>query len=374
MSGRVLIIGLGDLGRRYAASLAARGRIDALILAGGGKGQGPAIAAMIESCHAVPTRYEALDATRQGDVEALLRRAQPDLVLQCASLFSPWEILAGDDPHIRAIRSAGVAIQLPAQLPILHAVMSAARAVDMSAPVINLSWPDGTNPIMARMGLAPTLGLGNLTMIVQRVHAALARDATEHGRNPRAVPLVRALGDASTLWPVLSSTPPEDPERGCRIYLGEEGTRADAWAYRGPPLESGAHLNELTCASSVAVVEALLPGGPSVRASCPGVGGLAGGYPIRIEAGRVAFDLPPAVSLDDAIAFNASLAEEDGIARIERDGTVVYTEHARSVMASIDPVLAEPLRPSRAAERFPHLIAALTARRPATPQRRRGSP
>ncbi len=374
MSGRVLIVGLGDLGRRYAAALAARGSVDALILAGGGKGRGPAIAGMIESCHAVPARYVPLDATRQGDIETLLRRERPDLVLQCGSLFSPWEILAGDDPHIATIRSAGVAIQLPAQLPILFAVMSAVRTVDVPAPVVNLSWPDGTNPIMARLGLAPTLGLGNVTMIVQRVRAALARDAAEHGRNPRDIPLVRALGDAGALWAALSSTPPGNPAEGCRIYLGEEGRRGDEWAYRGHPLESGVHLNELTCASSVAVIEALLPGGAPIRASCPGVGGLPGGYPIRVEDGRVAFDLPPGVSLEDAIAFNTSLAREDGIARVESDGTVIYTDHARAVMAAIDPELAEPLAPARAIERFPRLIAALRAPRPATRQRRRGMP
>lgn len=374
MPGRVLIVGLGDLGRRYAAALAARGAIDALILAGGGKGRGPAIAGMIESCYAVPARYVALDAMRQADVESLLRRERPDLVLQCGSLFSPWEILAGDDPHIRAIRSAGVAIQLPAQLPILYSVMSAVRALDLPAPVVNLSWPDGTNPIMARMGLAPTLGLGNVTMIVQRVRAALARDAIDHGRNPEEVPLVRALGDASTLWAVLSATPPADPAHGCRIYLGEDGQRGDTWAYRGLPLESGAHLNELTCASSIDVIEALLPGDRAIRASCPGVGGLPGGYPVRIDGGRVAFDLPPGLSLEDAIAFNISLAREDGIARIESDGTVIYTDQARAIMAAIDPELAEPLAPARAAERFPRLIAALTARRAATRQRRRGTP
>ncbi len=71
-------------------------------------------------------RYLALDATRANDVAAVLRREQPDLVLQCASLFSPWEILAGDEARVSRIRSAGVGIQLPAQLHI--AVMRPASA------------------------------------------------------------------------------------------------------------------------------------------------------------------------------------------------------------------------------------------------------
>ena len=353
MGGRVLIVGLGDLGRRYAAALAARGKVEELVLAGGGKGRGADIAGLIESCHGVRVRYLPLDATKAGDVAALLRRERPDLVLQCASLFSPWEILAGDAPRVRRVRAAGVGIQLPAQLPIAIAVMRAVREVGFGGPVINLSWPDGTNPILAKMGLAPTLGLGNATMIWARVRAALRQSGD-------AEPLVRVLGDASTLWAVLRAAPPADPDAGCRVYLGEEGRRGEEWAYRGHPLASGVHLNELTCWSSVPVIEALLPGGSAVHASCPGVDGHYGGYPVCVAGGDVAFDLPPGLTLEDAVAFNASLACDDGIERVEADGTVIYTDAARAILADIDPVLAEPLDPARAGERFPRLIAALT--------------
>jgi hypothetical protein len=247
--------------------------------------------------------------------------------------------------------------------------MSAVRNANLRVPVINLSWPDGTNPIMARLGLSPNLGLGNATMIWARVRAALMRHIVETSTDPCTMPLVRVLGDASTLWPVLSCMPPKNANKGCRIYLGEEGSRGEEWAYRGRALESGSDLNELTCASSVPVIEALLPHGPAVRASCPGVNGLPGGYPIRIDCGRIEFDLPPGLTLDEAIAFNTSLARNEGIARIESDGTVIYNDHARRVMSNIDPILAEPLTPSRAIDRFPRLMAALSALRDGFPMR-----
>ena len=108
------------------------------------------------------------------------------------------------------------------------------------------------------------------------------------------------------------------------------------------------------------MIEALLPGGSAVHASCPGVDGHYGGYPVCVAGGDVAFDLPPGLTLEDAVAFNASLARDDGIERVEADGTVIYTDAARAILADIDPVLAEPLDPARAGERFPRLIAALT--------------
>ena len=299
-----------------------------------------------------------LDATRQAEIESLLRRERPDLVLQCASLTNPWTILAGEAPGIARLRAAGVALQLPSMLPVALTAARAAREVGRGV-FVNLSWPDAVNVILGRLGLAPEVGLGNATMMASRVRAALRRHALEGADRGAAPPLVRVIGGANALWNVLTAKPPEDPAKGCRVYLGDDGRRRDEWAYKGPPLASGSEINELTCASSVAILPALLPGGPAIRASCPGVRGLYGGYPVRVAGGAVSFDLPPGVTMDEAVGFNESCAERDGIERIERDGTVVYTEAARAMVRDIDPVLAEPLAPNRAAERFPRLMAAI---------------
>ena len=74
-----------------------------------------------------------------------------------------------------------------------------------------------------------------------------------------------------------------------------------------------------------------------------------------------------AVSISVASLFYDAKSPEhrthlvNGIERIEDDGTVIYTEHARRIMADINPILTEPLVPSRAKERFPRLLETLTA-------------
>jgi hypothetical protein len=58
----------------------------------------------------------------------------------------------------------------------------------------------------------------------------------------------------------------------------------------------------------------------------------------------VALDLPPDVTLPEAVAQNQRAGHQDGIETIEADGTVVFTEAARAAVADLDPRLAEPLR------------------------------
>ena len=354
-----MLIGLGDLGYRVAAGLAASGEVAELVCAGGGKGAGAYLAGKLDSCYRARVCYEQLDATRQEAVEALIANVSPDLIVICASLVNPWEILAAKSDRVSRVREAGVAVQLPSLLPILLSVMRAVRATKFSAPVASFPWPDGTHPILAKLGLCPTIGLGNSSMILMRVRAALRRRAIADNKPQDACRLVRVLGDASTLWSCLSGEAPDDLEEGCRVYLDEHGQRADELAYEGSPWPSGFDLNELTAASALPVLLALLPGGGPLRFTCPGYQGHPGGYPVRIEGDRIEYDLPPGVSLDDAVAFNTKRTQQDGIAHIDDNGTVTFTERSKEIMAPFARDLVEPLPPDEAINRFPRLLEVL---------------
>src|ERR1044071_416094 len=116
MSARVLIAGLGDLGERLAFGLANLQEVGELVLAGRAREEGPPFAALLATCGTARVRFVPLDAADQPAVERLLRQERPDLVVQCASLFSPWLIPGRSDPAAAALQRAGFALQLPAQL------------------------------------------------------------------------------------------------------------------------------------------------------------------------------------------------------------------------------------------------------------------
>jgi hypothetical protein len=67
--------------------------------------------------------------------------------------------------------------------------------------------------------------------------------------------------------------------------------------------------------------------------------------------------LPAGLSREYAVSFNDLAAKGEGIERIDEDGTVYYTEHARQSVAEFCPELAGPLRPGDVESRFQILQA-----------------
>jgi hypothetical protein len=349
----VLIIGAGDMGERVAAGLAAGGRCRRLVVAGRSSA-GDAVAATVASSHDCLVEATRLDASRQEDVAELLTTARPDLVVHCASLRSPWALSGRSDRAARSIVAAGLGMRLPYQLPLVLSVMRAARDAGYTGPVANLSFPDVTGPILARLGLAPTVGLGNVAMMQLRVRAALRAAHPD-----RPTPLIRVVGHHAQVLDVMEGREPADADQRCRVHLGEHGQRADPLAYQAPPLAPGPRYNAVTAAAAVPVLEALLPGAGPLRQSTASPAGLPGGYPVHIVDGVVALDLPPGLAEADAIAFNERMASGDGIDHIDDDGTIHLTAASHRAVAEVAPDLAAPIAIDDLADRAARLDAVL---------------
>lgn len=354
MNGVVLLIGLGNLGQRLALALAGCDAVTELIIAGRSANEHSALAALFASCGKARVRFAEFDASQHSAIKSLLLRERPNVVVQCASLLSPWHLSKREGSAAEAIQKAGFAAQLPAQLPLIKTMMEVAREIDFQGAVINCSYPDATHPILARLGLAPSIGTGNVSMIEARIKAVLREQesANGNGLNGSPLPSVRVLAHHAHVTSVVLSAPPSDTKSRPRVYLGEEGLRADNLAYSGPPMRSDPSLNALSAATGVSVILAMLPGATPLRVSAPGPLGLPGGYPVRIAGGKIALDLPPGLGLDEAIAFQELSARMDGIEAIADDGTVVFTEEARAALHSLDPRLCEPLHPDECVRRF----------------------
>jgi hypothetical protein len=355
----VLLVGIGDLGSRIAELLVREPAVGGLVFTGRSPDRGRREAARLSERTRAPVRFARLDAADQGAVEALLEREEPEVVVHCASLLSPWAIAGRSGRAAVRIRSAGFGLQLPAQLPLIATVMRAARAIGFTGAVINCSYPDLTNVVLGRIGFAPTIGAGNVAMIEHRVRSAIENRATGAKSG-----LVRVLAHHAHVDGALSSLPePDRPDPPPHVYLGEVGTQADELAYAGPPLPAARTRNALTAAVAVPLVRALLNGG-TLRTSAPGPNGLPGGYPVVVEHGRVALDLPASVDVAAAVEFQTRSARLDGIDRVDGDGTVSFTPAAARAVEEVDPELAAPLSPGAAEVRMRRLANALRAREP----------
>jgi hypothetical protein len=237
----VLIVGLGDMGERVAWGLAAGGRTRRIVLVGRSQPRLEIQAARIASSSDCVVEPVVLDALAQDRVAELLDRVRPDLVVQCASLRSPWALVGREDGAARGVAAAGLGLRLPHQLPVVLAVMRAAKDAGYDGPIANLSLPDLTGPVLRSLGLAPTVGLGNVGMMLRRVRAVLRAGAPE-----AQLPVVRVLGHHSQVYGVMQALEPASPDDRCRVYLGEDGQRDDALAYLAEPLAPGVGYNAVT--------------------------------------------------------------------------------------------------------------------------------
>jgi hypothetical protein len=357
MRARVLQLGCGDVGLKIADGLLRQGGIEQLVLADLGRERAESSIAMLNDCHPSLVSFAEIDALDPLALERLLRQVRPDLIVQAASLISPWSIIGRDHPTARALGDAGIAIQLPMQLPIVVNLMQVLAELGWSVPVANLSMPDIIHPVLDTGGLAPTIGLGNVSILLLRSMAAWK--ARAQSALVESGPLIRAIGHHSQVYDVMRAEMPGNEADRVRVYVGEDGEREDDLAYIGRALAPGRIYNVITAASVLPVLAALLPGAAGCRFSAPAPFGLPGGYPVRIEEQAVSLDLPDPVSLEEAVEYNCRLARRDGLQAIDADGVVSFTEAAREAVQAIDPTLAEPLdwrHPGDRAERLRRVV------------------
>lgn len=241
-------------------------------------------------------------------------------------------------------------------LPLIHKLMVAHKKSGVKAHVVNTAYPDGTNPVLAKMGLAPTTGAGNLYHLIPRIKMGVG---TELG-----VPMqdVDAYLVGSHFLDVAVST--TGSSSGSPYYLrvlvhGEDVTdRIGAetiFRMCNIPAPHGRERNLMCASSSVRTIVGMLRNSEEIIHS-PGPNGLIGGYPVRLGGNGVDVVMPTGLSLDDAVTINEGSLRHDGIDKILDDGTVVLTDKVRTIMKERFGVKHEEIRPDEWEERGNLLI------------------
>jgi len=348
---RILIFGIGDLGV-HIARLVMENQYASVCMLAGQSSAAEQWAALLNISTGGDTKATRVNGLNVEAVETLLTTFEPDVIVQCATLLSPFAMAGVGTPAAIAILKAGFALQAAAQLPIIRSVMQARRSIGLSCPVINCSYPDVTNVMLASEGLAPDAGIGNVAIMALRFQQLIPGAADGE---------LRVIGHHSQLGPSLAGEPATAPTSVPLVYLGNRKLE-EAELLLKPGLERGPTLNHLAAATVHPILRGFLSQDSFTQTHAPGVFGLPGGYPIRFAGGRIALDLPKAVSIDEAISFNNLSAVAEGIERIESDGTLVYTQAAKDEVAPWCPELAEPLKLSGLDKRLALLKAVIESR------------
>lgn len=330
---RVLILGMGDLGVRIAQRVVEGGFSSSCLLAGKSD-VATQWARLLEISSGREVSAARVDGQDVEAVKALVGHFEPELIVQCATLLSPFALRSVETGAAQAVLKGGFALQLAAQLPVVRTLMQALRQLGMQCPVVNCSYPDVTHPILAAEGLAPTVGIGNVAIMAMwyQRQIAGASEAT-----------LGVVGQHAQLGPVLAGTfaAPETPTP--LVYLNGRRLAPEELLF-DTGLKGGAAMNHLAAATIVPILRGFTERDGVVETHAPGVFGLPGGYPVRFVGGELELRLPDGLRRKDAVSYNELAAKGEGIERIDEDGTVFYTEQAQRSVAEFCPELAEPLR------------------------------
>lgn len=336
---KIAILGLGDLGKRIAFGLAGAKADCSLVIVGREADKCASLAYLISACQGREVTHFCCDGTNLSSILDMLDFVNPDILVQSASLVSPWAAFNRQNSSINAFKSAGFAANLPAQLPIILAVMRAVRHARSHCVVINCSYPDVTNPVLATMGLAPSIGIGNVGML--RRMLALGREHNE--------PDLRVFAHHSQVWPFLQGQNGKNT-LPIKVFLRDEEVTDDINCPL-PKFILDKDLNGLAAAHALEVILGLTVEDSITYTSAPGVLGLPGGWPVRIAQSRIELDMPAGTSISDMKSYQNTVSTLEGIREIKCDGTVIFTDELIDRLPKAFKALGAPLHPEEALER-----------------------
>jgi hypothetical protein len=296
----VLIVGTGSLatGTVNALSQLSMGKIRVGII-GRSKAKASQLMQIANARAAIfqsPTRFEAPEISQFKALafSRIVRSLKPKVILQAASLQSPWEAGQGENAWTKLVATAGFGITLPLQMALAAELSNGAG--DTEAAIVNASYPDCVNVILDRLGLRATCGVGNAAIV-----EGFCRYRAEMSSDVRVIAHHGHLG----AWFKGKRT-----RNLPRIWVNGREVESSSWHPHLGPVHD--ELNHVTAAAAASVVLCLLDGG-SLQCSIPGVGGLPGGYPYLLKGGRFRLQLPRRITLEEAIQHNRRGEDLDGI-------------------------------------------------------------
>lgn len=334
----VFIVGLGSLTQKIIYNLAITGNVKLVVMS-----RSTTNAAWLKVCELfdkVEIVFEQGDALNGNHIQTLLAQYQPDLIINSAALASPFCMLDSSIAH--KAKGSGFALQLGSQLSVMTVLMPIVKEFCPQTPVINCSFPDLVNPVLSKIGLAPTAGIGNVSILELLANKKLQSAADKPQKD------IRLVGHHAHVLPILYGNADQLSHHAMVFCDGQliDGVFDDLGLSMSPE-----QINHTTAISAMPVIEALLWQTDKLSMAFPGALGFAGGVPMIVQDGQISTHLPDAITEQQAIEHLNVAARIDGVEAIGEDGTVYFTEQYKNIISPLSSQLAEPFKPMDAIER-----------------------
>jgi hypothetical protein len=338
----VMIIGLGDLGGTVLEFLARVPNIPKIVTADineewGVRKTNSAIAGAFQFGLYPEIEFVQLDAFDIDRTAKVLKEIEPTIIYNSMTLQSWWVITQLPHDAYKAIDEARYAPWYPMHAVPAYKLMQAVKKSGINTHVVNAAFPDLVNPALHKIGLSPTVGIGNvdnlvcsLRIIAGKMFNAPLRAVTVYLVAPHFISYYATrfgnVGGAPYYLKVIVD------DKDVTSKIDRDKFFAEVVTVGRRPGGTQAHP---VVASSVCRIILGILFDTKELGHAPGPNGLPGGYPVKLSAGGVEVFLPEGLALDEAIRINNEGQIFEGVESIEKDGTVVLTDKSAGIFRKL---------------------------------------
>jgi hypothetical protein len=297
-----------------------------------------------------------VDLNNIQETANLIKELNPSVVLNCAVMHT-WHLIRKLPSEIyRRISSATLGAWLPVQLALAYKMAQAIKQSGAEPHYINCSLSCLTNPVLGKLGMPPTIGIGNVDLIAPAVQTFVANELKVPRSNIR---IFLVAHHQHWVYPREAGYQKGAPYY-MKLMLGDKDITkqfdTDRLMYDAVKLyPPGIDFTTVSASSTIKNLMALLFDTGIVTHS-PGPHGLPGGYPVRLSAKGAEVVLPEELTLEEAIRINEAAQRLDGVERIEDDGTVVFADYVVPIMKETLGFDCKQFKPSEIDERAQEML------------------
>ena len=277
---------------------------------------GTSYAGLYPKIEFVPIDLLDIDGTAE-----LLAKVNPTVIYNSTSLQS-WWVVNELPPTVRDQLykdHCGLGPWITMHLALVSRLMRAVQLSGIKTYVVNAAFPDVTNPSLARLGLEPTVGIGNIDLIIPYIKKA----AGEMLGVPMQNVGVELIAHHYHAYHWCRAGDGYDAPNHLRVSVGGQDVTGELGDLRAFVAElpkrgrrpAGRHGQFVVAASSTKDILDIYNDTGAIS-HAPGPQGLEGGYPVRLSRKGAEVVLPKGMSCEEARAIMVKAQAWDGIAEI----------------------------------------------------------
>ena len=285
-------------------------------------------------------KFHHIDLLNLEKTSELLNKIDPTVIYNATTLQSWWVVneLPRDANAKLYKHRVGLGAWSAMHLALIAKLMKAVSMAGINTHVVNAAFPDVTNPSLERIGIAPTVGIGNMDLTIPYIK----KTASEILSVPMINIDVELIAHHYHCYNWCRSGSGCEAPYHCRVYVGKQDVTDQLGDMKKFISElpkhairpAGRHGQFVVAASALKNIMAILNDTGELT-HAPGPQGLEGGYPVRLSRKGAEVIPPKGMTLEESRNLMLEAQQYDGIQEILDNGDIVLTDESQVTFKEI---------------------------------------